>query len=562
MIGTATTQVAWTETGPTPLPANPGIPLGPTTPSNPGTPGTPAPATAPIRLTLNGPETAQVGQEVVFNLDVQNLSEREMTRLVIRDQFDEGLQFAAGENPVIRQLEPLPAGRKTSVRIPLRVLRPGRLCQTVIVTTPDGAQSTAQACVNGVAAGGVPGGGVGGINDLPKLTLNILSNRDRVMQMGDRVTYTFELINPTTETVRDIQVVASFDPELKPERSTPGIDTKLDPATGKLTWIIPELKPNSKQDPPLQVQTLPLDRPTQPNKPARIGAQALVNGQPIFQELNVEITTPRAATTTAGSKSQLGVTLITAGEQIRVGTVYEMALAIDNVGSAPDRNLQLTVTLPEQVSIKDSDITGAVETDHQRPHDHIRDDRRVKTDRRRTAAAGPHDTDPFADERRSRRDRRTARGHDQRSTTGRSRIQKDLPVLFQLGFLKLPLRATMRFVVLRHTGTPTYKPGVHWDLLCESPAGLRTWECQAPPFSMPTQLVRELPLHRPLYLDYEGPLDRDRGTVERVLAGTFEVLDESTDRFEITVTGDKANGTLRINRDRVAAEVWILEWRT
>src|SRR5918995_6074940 len=67
-----------------------------------------------------------------------------------------------------------------------------------------------------------------------------------------------------------------------------------------------------------------------------------------------------------------------------------------------------------------------------------------------------------------------------------------------------------RFVVLEHDW-----PAVHWDLLLECGPVLRAWRLLAEPG--PGRAVPAEPNfdHRPVYLDYEGPLSGDRGRVWR-----------------------------------------------
>ena len=79
----------------------------------------------------------------------------------------------------------------------------------------------------------------------------------------------------------------------------------------------------------------------------------------------------------------------------------------------------------------------------------------------------------------------------------------------------------LRYVVLRHEGIPD----PHYDLMLEtSPAGnLVTWRCAVWPLVDRTPLV-PLGEHRRAYLDYEGPVSRNRGDVRRVASGTFHWL--------------------------------------
>ncbi|HEV2971076.1 MAG TPA: DNA polymerase ligase N-terminal domain-containing protein [Pirellulales bacterium] len=69
--------------------------------------------------------------------------------------------------------------------------------------------------------------------------------------------------------------------------------------------------------------------------------------------------------------------------------------------------------------------------------------------------------------------------------------------------------------------------GVHWDLMLESGAALRTWALAAEPASDILIAAEQLPDHRLAYLDYEGPISGDRGTVIRWDAGHFELLSET-----------------------------------
>ncbi len=86
-----------------------------------------------------------------------------------------------------------------------------------------------------------------------------------------------------------------------------------------------------------------------------------------------------------------------------------------------------------------------------------------------------------------------------------------------------------RFVVLEHQlPTESERPS-HWDLLLEQPSAwggmLLTFEVFNPPVEWgPPTAVLKLPDHRSLYLDYEGPISGNRGSVIRVLEGHIQWL--------------------------------------
>ena len=113
--------------------------------------------------------------------------------------------------------------------------------------------------------------------------------------------------------------------------------------------------------------------------------------------------------------------------------------------------------------------------------------------------------------------------------------------------INIPPTPLRRFVILEHTGSAAYKPGVHWDLLCEEGETLRAWEFPESPFAVPRQTVKALPPHRLIYLDYQGPISGDRGTVRRVAAGTFELLSESPTEWIALLHGEAIQAQLRLS---------------
>jgi hypothetical protein len=124
-----------------------------------------------------------------------------------------------------------------------------------------------------------------------------------------------------------------------------------------------------------------------------------------------------------------------------------------------------------------------------------------------------------------------------------------------------------RFVLLYHECPPDYDRVSHWDLMLESGEVLRTWALAELPKSWQTDRSRaaavgdavkatELADHRLAYLDYEGPVSGERGTVRRVDAGTFKMIVDGSDRLEIELNGASLQGRLSLHRHKDAN--WIL----
>ena len=110
-----------------------------------------------------------------------------------------------------------------------------------------------------------------------------------------------------------------------------------------------------------------------------------------------------------------------------------------------------------------------------------------------------------------------------------------------------------RFVILRHDSPR----GLHWDFMLEVGAALKTWSLEQPPESAGEQWAAALPDHRLHYLQYEGPLSGDRGSVSRWATGTYGVVQQSDQRWQVRLEG----GTLRGLVTLVQASEQPARWR-
>lgn len=99
----------------------------------------------------------------------------------------------------------------------------------------------------------------------------------------------------------------------------------------------------------------------------------------------------------------------------------------------------------------------------------------------------------------------------------------------------------MRFVILTHDW-----PSPHWDFLAERNGVLRAWRLLTEPVAGQDVAAESNFDHRLLYLDYEGPLSGDRGSVSRWDAGTCDWLRTDTECTEIELRGAKLIGRVTI----------------
>ena len=109
-----------------------------------------------------------------------------------------------------------------------------------------------------------------------------------------------------------------------------------------------------------------------------------------------------------------------------------------------------------------------------------------------------------------------------------------------------------RFVILTHD-----HPFLHWDFMLEDGNILRTWRLDAEPDNALGVSAEPLPEHRRQYLDYEGPVGGDRGTVRRWDVGRYEIISETPTRLEIELYGEKLK-TRAVLEAPEAAGHWAL----
>jgi hypothetical protein len=110
-----------------------------------------------------------------------------------------------------------------------------------------------------------------------------------------------------------------------------------------------------------------------------------------------------------------------------------------------------------------------------------------------------------------------------------------------------------RFVILEHD-----HPVLHWDLMLESGAVLRTWRLAAPLRAGETIAATATFDHRPVYLDYEGPVRGDRGRVIRRESGTFAWQTQAVDRVAVRLDGAQLRGILLL--EQVEGDSWSGEF--
>jgi hypothetical protein len=119
-----------------------------------------------------------------------------------------------------------------------------------------------------------------------------------------------------------------------------------------------------------------------------------------------------------------------------------------------------------------------------------------------------------------------------------------------------------RFVLLHHQMPPESARLSHWDLMLErdDTGELATWALdELPQPQLATAAVR-LSDHRADYLDYEGPVSGNRGTVARVDAGKYQTVAQSNTSWELQLNGEQMQGRAKLIQSPTDPDAWTLTW--
>ena len=123
-----------------------------------------------------------------------------------------------------------------------------------------------------------------------------------------------------------------------------------------------------------------------------------------------------------------------------------------------------------------------------------------------------------------------------------------------------------RFVILHHSTENSEHPrSSHWDLMFDDPAAddqsaLRTWALEKPPSAGQLIQATPLPAHRRHYLDYEGPISGNRGTVRRWDAGEYECLEHKANSWRFHLVGRRVVADLCLRQEQGDWTAHFLNW--
>ena len=114
-----------------------------------------------------------------------------------------------------------------------------------------------------------------------------------------------------------------------------------------------------------------------------------------------------------------------------------------------------------------------------------------------------------------------------------------------------------RFVILHHEFPRDHPRRSHWDLMLEFDGKLKTWALDSQPDYEVETAGQRLADHRLQYLEYEGPISNERGSVARFDRGHFEIhsIEETrtSNVYKIRLSGSKLTVDVEIVESRAVS---------
>lgn len=315
---------------------------------------------AQLELNVSGPTTATVGQEITYRISITNRSQSQLTGLIVKNIFDEGLKHAVAASPIERDLGTLgPGETRNDIQVTFQATRPGKLCQTVEILGV-GAVETKQTICLIVDEQAV------------KAALQVEKRAPSTGRVGETVIFENLITNTGTAPLMNVTIIDTFERGLEPMRVSDGYQIE----ENQLTWKFAQIAPGQIERLQVEVRckeavracsrvTVTADGGLMMADEACVqiseaavtppGAVPPVTGPPVTPPPTTAPVTPApSAPPQASSQADnaesgdvLSLTVTDLRDEVPVGGTVVYEVTVTNLQNAPDANVVVVVTVPE-----------------------------------------------------------------------------------------------------------------------------------------------------------------------------------------------------------------------
>jgi uncharacterized repeat protein (TIGR01451 family) len=271
-----------------------------------------------LTLTKTGPQTAQVGQPAIFQLQLTNVGTGPATGVVLHDHLPEGLRHANGSD-VETDLGTLAPGESKTITLETTAAKAGRYINQAVVSGDDGLQALAQVPI---------------VITEPMLTLR--KTGPKRLYLGRYADFQLEVANPGSAPASNVQIIDNLPPEFDFVEASEG--GKFDPATRTVTWNLASLPAGQKQT-------------------ISVKGQAKAPGDSVNQAIahaDGGLEAKASVTVHLEGVPALLLEVVDLEDPIEVGAETTYEIRVVNQGTSATTNLQIIATVPQGMTTRDA----------------------------------------------------------------------------------------------------------------------------------------------------------------------------------------------------------------
>lgn len=295
-----------------------------------------------VELTMVAPQQVAVGEEVTFVSTITNRGSTAATGIVLVDRFEDGLKHADSVSPIEnKSLGTLAPGESRKVNVRLRAMQPGRWCNTMELTGDNGNRGSAQACVTVVAAAvttvppiTVPPTTTPSTQGQPILKVTKTTPKARVA-VGEEFVFTITIANVGPVPATNLRLDDIYDFGIVATEAS-GSWRQDRPGDARLYWLIPSLMPGQPQT--FQVKCNAV------TPGPRICNTAMLNCAE-----GVRAEDAQFCLEIVSQQQTLAIDIVDRYEPLGIGNVQEYNVTVRNLSNQSDRQVAVSVLLPQQM---------------------------------------------------------------------------------------------------------------------------------------------------------------------------------------------------------------------
>ncbi len=192
-------------------------------------------AVNPLRIDVQGPRSAPLGQSITYQIVVSNLSGERLDNVLVEDRHDSGLSHPGVPGVSLKQnIGSLAPGQSRTLPLTFKVLGAGTLCQEITVTADGGSSAESQICLDaGQSTGGGPVSGGQGAFQVQKIG-------PPQVAVGQQANITIQVTNTGQIDLTNLRVVDQYNPRLEPLAADPPVQREDD---STIFWEFPVIRP-------------------------------------------------------------------------------------------------------------------------------------------------------------------------------------------------------------------------------------------------------------------------------------------------------------------------------